>query len=182
MRELYEKMIAASKTTDEGLFVASARNWLAASEENPFNESSPAFDLYFKAKRCFTTWQSKAINYRNSKRQMIEYAKQLAALDLPSPYPEEKHEEMAQESVEEQHEEVVAPSVQNENVTHVLGVIPENEIKEKEEDQPAEETHIETVEPKYETASVQKQNVAPEKKHQPANQNDKHAFFGKRKK
>lgn len=182
MRELYEKMIAASKTTDEGLFVASARNWLAASEENPFNESSPAFDLYFKAKRCFTTWQSKAINYRNSKRQMIEYAKQLAALDLPSPYPEEKHEEMAQESVEEQHKEVVAPSAQSENVTHILGVIPENETKEAVVEQLSVEEYAETAETKSEQAPIQKQNASYEKKHQPNNPNDKHAFFGKRKK
>lgn len=157
MRELYDKLLYAYKSGNEELFAASTRNWLTEEGENPFEENSPAYQLYFTALMYYKKWRAKVINYRNSKVQMIECAKKIAELNLPNPYPEEQH--------------VVEPEP-----VHVLGVMPEAEP----EIEPVAETQVEPqIEPQIEIdpeANIETEPVKEEK------EDEKRTFFGKHKK
>ena len=118
MYELYEAFIEAYKSGDEGRFVAAVRNWMAATSEVPFE--GEAGELFFSANRAYHRWQSEAINRRYSKKQMVAYAKKLAELNIENPYIK-----------------IVEKAVEP---THVLGVVPEEEV-DLEEEKPEEEKH-----------------------------------------
>ena len=191
MYELYEQMMEAFKLNDEGLFVARARNFIAARSENPFPLGTPAADLYFSAAKAFDFWQKRTINYRNSKKQMVEFLRKLAAMDLPNPYKvnenvEEKHEEITEIKEEEKNIEYVPAVTTPIETIHVLGVVPEEIVvtEEKHEEVQAEEEKTEPIvaaEEKKDDMPVKKHEQTAEKKPQ-NNYNDKHQFFGKKKK
>lgn len=111
--ELYEKVLEAYKTDDEGLFTAAARNWIESAEEANF-EDDEAKDLFASAKRHCSIWRSKAINARVSKGRMVECVKRIAELNLPNPYPEKY-------SVAE---EIAKDFEKKDEKKHILGVVP----------------------------------------------------------
>ena len=190
MYELYEQMIEAYKLNDEGLFVARARNFIAAGAENPFPLGTPAADLYFSAAKAFDFWQKRTINYRNSKKQMVEFLRKLAAMDLPNPYRTNENSEVNTEEITETKEEekpvenfsAVANSTET---VYVLGVLPEDVVAtEPKKESLIEESKAEEVlniEEKKEPVFSKKLEQQPEKKQQ-GNYNGKHQAFNKKKK
>ena len=119
MYELYEKVIKAYKENNENTLTAAAINWVSASEENPFNQDTPEHDLFFNALKSYRIWRSGAINARISKKRLVRFVREIAALDLPNPYKANSPKEEKKIVVEEP--------------VHVLGVIPEEEIEEEPE-------------------------------------------------
>lgn len=89
MYELYEQILAAYKSGDERRIAGAAINWLSASAEDPFAQEE-ARELYFKAKRFYLKYKAAGIDMRSSRRNMISYVKQIAALNLPNPYKKEE--------------------------------------------------------------------------------------------
>ena len=110
--ELYEKVIEASKGTDEGTFVAAARNWVEGAEDAPF-EGEDARELFSSAKMYCAAWRNKAINGRVSKGRMVSQIRKLAEMGLPNPY--KKEYSVVDDLVKEEKKEQ----------KHVLGVLPD---------------------------------------------------------
>ena len=134
--DLYEKLMAASKL-DEGTFNAAVKNWIAGTEEAPFNDNE-AIELYGKAKICYIKWKNKTIDGNISKQRMINCVREIVRKNLPNPYKweppvvvpvEEPKEEPKVESVEEPVEEPKTIAEVNvsekEEPQHILGVVPE---------------------------------------------------------
>jgi hypothetical protein len=134
MFELFENVMSAYKSGDENLFIARVRNWMAAESENPFPKNSAAHELFFKASQAYRRWQKKVINYRNSKVQMIEYARELAKLNPSNPY-ENKNNSLQQIEEQEKNEIEIKeePKIFDEPI-HIMGVVE----KEQEDNFPIE--------------------------------------------
>ncbi len=169
MYSLYEKLIEAYKANDEGTIGAASLNWIGQANENPFPENTAAHDLFFKAKMAWVKWQNNGIDARRNRVRAKEYVAQIAAMDMPNPYPSEELQPAEEDKPAEP------------ELIHVLGVVPE----------PVEE-HEENIEHEIHPVAEQKneekqlENVVYE---QPAknnqrndHNNEKHQFFGKKKK
>lgn len=118
MVDLYDGVISAYKSGDDGVFVARARNWIAAADSNPFLENTVARDLFNNAVQAYSRWQKKNINFRYSKIQMVEFVRKIAELDLPNPYIK---------TAEQKETEPI--TVQE--VTHIFGVVGDEKPAQK---------------------------------------------------
>lgn len=110
MYELYEQMIAAYKTGDDGQFIPAARRWFQKCAVNPFQEDTEAHEQYFQADRHFGYWTAGGINSRVSKQRFIEALRNIAKLDAANPHEKDEPEGKKPEPV------------------HVLGVMPEEDM------------------------------------------------------
>lgn len=146
---LYNKVIEASKTEDEGMFNAAARNWIEGADTVNF-ENNEANDLFNSAKYHCAAWRNKAINGRVGKLRMIECVRKIVEMNLPNPYDPNEKEPVIEEPVVE--EPIVKE--EKEEKTHVFGVVPNvhlgfekydgvEEPKQEEEQKPEEtQKHI----------------------------------------
>lgn len=173
MYELYEKLIKATESKDPGDLTAASMNWISKAEENPFEETSPAFELFFKAKMAWMKWLNNGIDARRNRVRAKEYTAQIAMMHLPNPY--KKEEAVVEPVVETKPDEVVAQTVQVEEPIHVLGVVPEEKTAEPEI-APVTEKKIEQKQPAETKHEVVREIKNPDPSHK------KGQFFGKKKK
>jgi len=103
--ELYKKMINAYKKNDDRNFEATARNWIEASEKNPF-EIKEARELFFNAKKYCKHWRAGGIDSRSSRRNMVECCRKIAAMGIG--YPADLVEEEIQQEKDKQYKEELA--------------------------------------------------------------------------
>ncbi len=121
--ELYEQMVDAFKNNPDGLN-ACEKNWIAEAEAPVFKEPE-ANELYGQAKIYWEKWNGTSIDRRVALRRMYVRINQLLEMDLPNPYPKEDVEKVSVKK--------------NDVPVHVMGVVPEEEIKNEE---PKEEKHF----------------------------------------
>lgn len=133
MFALYEKFIDTYKNGTNSEFEAAAFNFISAEPENKFEGEGA--ELLFKAGIMYRRWRTQSISCKHARKEMFVLLKQLADMDLPNPYGEEKQEEKPDLEPENPEEEVVEPEpetteeepevVELEEPVHVLGVVPE---------------------------------------------------------
>lgn len=135
--EMYNRVLA-SLNSDEGTFNAAAKNWIENADEANFQDEK-AMELFAKAKSYCTIWRKGEINSRISKKRMIACIREIAAMNLPNPYDpnevvpepvlfvqeEPKAVEVEEEIPFTEKPIVVEEPVAKEELTHVLGVVPE---------------------------------------------------------
>lgn len=122
LEEIYDKVLEAYHENKNDKFEGRCFVWAEKAHENPFEEGSPARDLFFYAQLDYAKCAKKTIDCRRARVMFCENMKKIAELNLPNPYRTEQAEE----------HKVVTPEVQDtiqlEEPEYVLGVVPNQEI------------------------------------------------------
>lgn len=140
-KELYDSFISYAQNREFEKAVGVGASWLYQEKQNPFQTNTKEHELFFKAKKAMEKWQLGGIDSRVSRVRMEKHLVELGTLNALNPYnpveagfrvlgvvPEKKEEAKAATNVPVEDAEPITGNQKNE-LTHVLGVIPEEKPK-----------------------------------------------------
>lgn len=110
--QMYVLFRDMKKGYDEGnmdIVEQCARCWMQIAEDNPFEYDTPEYDLFFNMQKSYAIWSKGAIDQKINRRRMIQYAKQLCALDAKQPYvfdkiADEEEKRIKREAIQQEQE------------------------------------------------------------------------------
>ena len=114
MYRMYRQMIQGYKLGNDGtgLFEHAVHCWLALNPENPFQESTDAYEHFFRMKNYYNVWQLHSADQKISQKRMLNAARDLCATKTKNPYKFDKQAEDAEkallkENMLKEHEETL---------------------------------------------------------------------------
>lgn len=139
--KLYNEMMDGYNLVNENKFVHGAMHLAAKDWKNPFQDE--VADMHYSMMAInYKKWLKRGVDYRVSKRRLLEHATRLAELDLPSPFVEDevmsegvsyeqlKMDEFLRAEQEDIQSETYVPVYEaGAPEMHILGVMPECEVE-----------------------------------------------------
>lgn len=137
MYNLFRDMKQAYANGHDDAVEQYARCWAQLAPENPFQYDTPEYEEFYQMQRAYMIWNRGDINAKINRRKMVEHAKALCALNPKQPYVYDKKAELLDKKEEMEKQNAIKEEIKeekkviNEEPQTVLGVLPEEEEKEK---------------------------------------------------
>lgn len=94
--KMYKEMADGYKTNNELMLEHGAKCYMDMSPENPFDESSPEYDVFCSIRNYHSVWKLGGADYRVNRKRMLKAVKEMIELHPEIPYVFDKKAEAAE--------------------------------------------------------------------------------------
>ena len=136
MYKFYSEMTKGYREHISAMFEHGVRCWMECEPENPFEEDSEAYGLFFKIYQSFIIWNRKGVDSNISRRRMLAAASDLCKLNPKRPYKFNKEEDAEDRKIAEEEQKAAEEQAKEEaRLEAERKAAEEAAIKEAEEEE-----------------------------------------------